>query len=145
MAPQEEVTDSPTGWVAEHVDRYVETDGREGHEWRGVPTLLLTTRGRKSGKLRRTALIYGEDGEGRYLLVASRGGAPEHPSWYLNLAAHPEVEVQVGADKFAARARTADAREKPRLWQLMTSIWPDYDGYQKKTGRDIPVVIVERI
>jgi deazaflavin-dependent oxidoreductase (nitroreductase family) len=145
MAPQEEVTDSPTGWVAEHVDRYVETDGREGHEWRGVPTLLLTTRGRKSGKLRRTALIYGEDGEGRYLLVASKGGAPEHPSWYLNLAAHPEVEVQVGADKFAARARTADAQEKPRLWQLMTSIWPDYDGYQKKTGRDIPVVIVERI
>ena len=145
MAPQEEITDSPTGWVAEHVDRYVETDGREGHEWRGVPTLLLTTRGRKSGKLRRTALIYGEDGEGRYLLVASRGGAPEHPSWYLNLAAHPEVEVQVGADKFAARARTADAREKPRLWQLMTSIWPDYDGYQKKTSRDIPVVIVERI
>ncbi|HZG62000.1 MAG TPA: nitroreductase family deazaflavin-dependent oxidoreductase [Rubrobacteraceae bacterium] len=145
MAPQEEITDSPTGWVAEHVDRYVETDGREGHEWRGVPTLLLTTRGRKSGKLRRTALIYGKDGEGRYLLVASKGGAPEHPSWYLNLAAHPEVEVQVGADKFAARARTADAREKPRLWQLMTSIWPDYDGYQKKTGRDIPVVIVERI
>jgi deazaflavin-dependent oxidoreductase (nitroreductase family) len=145
MAPQEEVTDSPTGWVAEHVDRYVETDGREGHEWRGVPTLLLTTRGRKSGKLRRTALIYGEDGEERYLLVASKGGAPEHPSWYLNLAAHPEVEVQVGADKFAARARTADAREKPRLWQLMTSIWPDYDVYQKKTGRDIPVVIVERI
>ena len=145
MAPQEEVTDSPTGWVAEHVDRYVETDGREGHEWRGVPTLLLTTRGRKSGKLRRTALIYGKDGEGRYLLVASKGGAPEHPSWYLNLAAHPEVEVQVGADKFAARARTADAREKPRLWQLMTSIWPDYDVYQKKTGRDIPVVIVECI
>ena len=145
MAPQEEITDSPTGWVAEHVDRYVETDGREGHEWRGVPTLLLTTRGRKSGKLRRTALIYGKDGEERYLLVASKGGAPEQPFWYLNLAAHPEVEVQVGADKFAARARTADAREKPRLWQLMTSIWPDYDGYQKKTGRDIPVVIVERI
>ena len=145
MAPQEEVTDSPTGWVAKHVHRYVETDGREGHEWRGVPTLLLTTRGRKSGKLRRTALIYGKDGEERYLLVASKGGAPEHPSWYLNLAEHPEVEVQVGADKFAARARTADAQEKPRLWQVMASIWPDYDGYQKKTGRDIPVVIVEHI
>ena len=145
MALQEEVTDSPTGWVAKHVDRYVETDGREGHEWRGVPTLLLTTRGRKSGKLRRTALIYGKDGEERYLLVASKGGAPEHPSWYLNLTEHPEVEVQVGADKFAARARTAAAQEKPRLWQVMASIWPDYDGYQKKTGRDIPVVIVERI
>ena len=145
MASQEEVTDSPTGWVAKHIRRYVETDGREGHEWRGVPTLLLTTRGRKSGKLRRTALIYGKDGEERYLLVASKGGAPEHPSWYLNLTEHPEVEVQVGADKFAARARTADAQEKPRLWQVMASIWPDYDGYQKKTGRDIPVVIVERI
>jgi deazaflavin-dependent oxidoreductase (nitroreductase family) len=145
MAPQEVVTDSPTGWVAKHIHRYVETDGREGHEWRGVPTLLLTTRGRKSGKLRRTALIYGKDGEERYLLVASKGGAPEHPSWYLNLTEHPEVEVQVGADKFAARARTADAQEKPRLWQVMASIWPDYDGYQKKTGRDIPVVIVERI
>ena len=145
MAPQEEVTDSPTEWVAKHVHRYVETDGREGHEWRGVPMLLLTTRGRKSGKLRRTALIYGKDGEERYLLVASKGGAPEHPSWYLNLTEHPEVEVQVGADKFAARARTADAQEKPRLWQVMASIWPDYDGYQKKTGRDIPVVIVERI
>ena len=145
MAPQEEVTDSPTGWVAEHVHRYVETDGREGHEWRGVPTLLLTTLGRKSGKLRRTALIYGKDGEERYLLVASKGGAPEHPSWYLNLTEHPEVEVQAGADKFAARARTADAQEKPRLWQVMASIWPDYDGYQKKTDRDIPVAIVERI
>jgi deazaflavin-dependent oxidoreductase (nitroreductase family) len=110
-----------------------------------VPTLLLTTRGRKSGKLRRTALIYGKDGEERYLLVASKGGALEHPSWYLNLAAHPEVEVQVGADKFAARARTADAQEKPRLWQVMASIWPDYDGYQKNTSRDIPVVIVEHI
>ena len=145
MSAQEEVTDSPTGWVAKHVHRYVETDGREGHEWRGVPTLLLTTRGRKSGKLRRTALIYGKDGEERYLLVASKGGAPEHPSWYLNLTEHPEVEVQVGADKFAARARTADAQEKPRRWRVMASIWPDYDGYQKKTGRDIPVVIVERI
>ena len=145
MAPQEEVADSPTGWVAKHIHRYIETDGREGHEWRGVPTLLLTTRGRKSGKLRRTALIYGKDGEERYLLVASKGGAPEHPSWYLNLTEHPEVEVQVGADKFAARARTADAQEKPRLWQVMASIWPDYDGYQKKTGRDIPVVVVERI
>ena len=89
MAPQEEVTDSPTGWVAEHIHRYVETDGREGHEWRCVPTLLLTTRGRKSGKLHRTALIYGKDGEERYLLVAYKGGAPEHPSWYLNLTEHP--------------------------------------------------------
>ena len=144
MASEEEILDSPTGWVARHVRRYVETDGRSGHKWNGRQTLLLTTRGRKSGKLRRTALLYGQDGD-RYLLVASNGGARDHPFWYLNLAAQPEVQVQVGADKFAARARTAGAEEKPRLWGLMASIWPDYDRYQKRTSRDIPVVIVERV
>ncbi len=144
MASQEEIVDSPTGWVARHVRRYVETDGRSGHKWNGRQTLLLTTRGRKSGKLRRTALIYGQDGD-RYLLVASNGGARNHPFWYLNLTAQPEVQVQVGADKFTARARTAGAAEKPRLWRLMAAIWPDYDRYQKRTSRDIPVVIVERV
>ncbi len=144
MASREEIVDSPTGWVARHVRRYVETDGRSGHKWNGRQTLLLTTRGRKSGKLRRTALIYGQDGD-RYLLVASNGGARNHPFWYLNLTAQPEVQVQVGADKFTARARTAGAAEKPRLWRLMAAIWPDYDRYQKRTSRDIPVVIVERV
>jgi deazaflavin-dependent oxidoreductase (nitroreductase family) len=144
MTPQEEVFDSPTGWVAEHIRGYIETDGREGHRWRGVNTLLLTTRGRKSGKLRRTALIYGRDGE-RYVVVASKGGAKGHPSWYLNLVENPEVEVQVGADKFAARALIATAEEKPRLWGLMTSIWPDYDSYQARTKRDIPVVVLGTI
>ncbi len=144
MASREEIVDSPTGWVARHVRRYVETDGRSGHKWNGRQTLLLTTRGRKSGKLRRTALIYGQDGD-RYLLVASNGGARNHPFWYLNLTAQPEVQVQVGADKFTARARTAGAEEKPRLWRLMAAIWPDYDRYQKRTSRDISVVILERI
>ncbi len=144
MASREEIVDSPTGWVARHVRRYVETDGRSGHKWNGRQTLLLTTRGRKSGKLRRTALIYGQDGD-RYLLVASNGGARNHPFWYLNLTAQPEVQVQVGADKFTARARTAAAAEKPRLWRVMAAIWPDYDRYQKRTSRDIPVVIVERV
>ena len=144
MASQEEILDSPTGWVARHVRRYVETDGRSGHKWNGRQTLLLTTRGRKSGKLRRTALIYGQDGD-RYLLVASNGGARNHPFWYLNLTAQPEVQVQVGADTFTARARTAGAAEKPRLWRLMAAIWPDYDRYQKRTSRNIPVVIVERV
>jgi deazaflavin-dependent oxidoreductase (nitroreductase family) len=144
VASREEIVDSPTGWVARHVRRYVETDGRSGHKWNGRQTLLLTTRGRKSGKLRRTALIYGQDGD-RYLLVASNGGARNHPFWYLNLTAQPEVQVQVGADKFTARARTAGAEEKPRLWRLMAAIWPDYDRYQKRTSRDIPVVILERI
>ncbi|MGH2554466.1 MAG: nitroreductase family deazaflavin-dependent oxidoreductase [Actinomycetota bacterium] len=144
MTPQEEVFDSPTGWVARHIRGYVETDGRKGHRWNGVPTLLLTTRGRKTGKLRRTALIYGRDGD-RFLVVASQGGAKNHPSWYLNLVANPEVEVQVGDDNFTARALTATAKEKPRLWRLMATIWPDYDRYQAKCERDIPVVVLERL
>jgi len=141
---EEEILDSPTGWVATHIRRYVETDGKQGHLYHGLPTLLLTTRGRRSGKLRRTALIYGQDGD-RYLLVASNGGAPNHPAWYLNLVEHSEVDVQVGPDKFTARARTATAEEKPALWRQMVSIFPQYDNYQAKAGRDIPVVIVERV
>jgi len=139
----EEIVDSPIGWVASHVRGYVESDGKRGHQWRGVPTLLLTTRGRKSGKLRRTALIYQEDDD-RYVIVASLGGADHHPQWYLNLVREPEVTVQVGSDTFTARARTASAEEKPALWKKMTGIWPDYDGYQAKTKREIPVILLER-
>jgi deazaflavin-dependent oxidoreductase (nitroreductase family) len=139
-----DVHDSPTGWVADHIKQYVETDGEEGHLWRGVPTLLLTTTGRKSGELRRTALIYGEHGSS-YLLVASQGGAPTHPAWYLNLTANPEVQVQVGAERFSARARTATEQEKPKLWTAMTAIWPAYDEYQTKTERPIPVVVLDRV
>jgi deazaflavin-dependent oxidoreductase (nitroreductase family) len=136
------VYDSPKGWVSRHIREYVETDGRKGHRWHGVPTLLLTTKGRKTGKLRRTALIYGEDG-GRYLVVASTGGGDHHPAWYLNLVANPEVEIQVGAKKSKARAKTADDDEKPALWAKMAEIWPDYDKYQEKTERVIPVVILD--
>lgn len=143
MAAPEDVTDSPTGWVADHIREYVESDGAAGHEWNGVPTLLLTTRGRSSGLLRRTALIYGRHGDS-YLVVASQGGAPTHPKWYLNLVADPQVQLQVGAEKFAARARTATPAEKPALWATMTAIWPDYDSYQAKTDREIPVVILDR-
>ena len=138
----EAVFDSPSGWVGRHVREYVETNGRKGHRWSGVHTLLLTTRGRKSGKLRRTALIYGRDGD-RYLVVASKGGAKSHPSWYLNLREHPEVRVQVGPERFQGLARTATLEEKPRLWRIMTEIWPEYDRYQERTARDIPVVILE--
>ena len=140
--PVEKVFDSPTGWVARHIGDYVRTDGKKGHRWRGVDTLLLTTRGRRSGKLRRTALIYGRDGN-RHIVVASRGGDKHHPSWYLNLVDHPDVSIQVGPETFTARARTANVDEKPGLWRLMTAIWPDYDRYQAKTDRDIPVVIIE--
>lgn len=138
----EEVTDSTTGWVAKHIRSYVETDGKNGHLYQGWPTLLLTTRGRKSGLLRRTALIYGED-HGRYLVVASNAGASQHPAWYLNLSENPDVAVQIGADKYTARARTATLEEKPPLWQVMTSIFPLYDKYQARSDREIPLVILE--
>ena len=144
MAKQDEVSDSPTGWVKSHIKGYVESDGKRGHQWRGWPTLLLTVRGRKSGKLRRTALIYGRDGD-NYLVVASNGGAAKHPLWYLNLSDNPEVVLQVGAEKLTARARTATPAEKPRLWKAMTKIYPTYDTYQAKTKREIPVVVLEPV
>ena len=144
MSGEHEVLESPVDWVAEHARQYIETNGEEGHIWRGVPTLALTTTGRRSGKRHRTMLIYGRDGD-RYIVVASKGGAPQHPQWYLNLVEHPEVQVQVQAERFRARARTATPEEKPALWTLMTAIWPPYDDYQTKTTRDIPVVILERI
>src|SRR5262245_51920684 len=139
MPVKKQIFDSPIGWVGKHVRQYVESDGKKGHKWNGHTTLLLTTRGRKSGRLRRTALIYGRDGED-YLLVASNGGSPDHPLWYLNLVADPKVELQVGAEKFKARARTANAKEKPRLWKIMSKLFPTYDKYQAKAGREIPLI-----
>ena len=108
-----------------------------------MPCLLLTTTGRKSAAALTLPLIYGRDGE-RHLIVASRGGAPDHPAWYKNLAANPQVKLQVAADKFAAKARTATGAERARLWTAMTKIWPAYDEYQAKTTREIPVVVLER-
>ena len=140
--PKEKVYDSPKGWVNEHVRRYVDSNGKSGHRWGGVQALLLTTRGRRTGKLRRTALIYGRDGD-RYLVVGSQGGAKKHPNWYLNLLDNPDVEIQVGPDTFPARARPATKRERPRLWKIMAGIWPEYDAYQARTEREIPVVILE--
>jgi deazaflavin-dependent oxidoreductase (nitroreductase family) len=128
----------------EHVDRYQETDGAEGHDWQGTTVLLLTTTGRKSGKRRTTPLIYQKQGD-VYTVVASKGGADEPPQWYVNLQADPEVQVQVRGEKFTARARTATPEEKPALWAAMARTWPAYDDYQKKTERDIPVVVLERV
>ncbi len=127
----------------EHVKRYRATDGAEGHEWRGAHVLLLTTTGRRSGDEHTTPLIYSER-DGDYVIVASRGGAPSHPAWYLNLDADPEVEVQVLSDRFPARARTAAGEERSRLWKLMTESWPAYNDYQAKTEREIPLVVLER-
>jgi deazaflavin-dependent oxidoreductase (nitroreductase family) len=128
----------------EHVRRYVETDGAEGHDWQGVAVLILTTTGRRSGQARSNPLIYGRHGED-FLVVASKGGAPSHPAWYENLVADPDVKVQVRGDRFAARARTAKADERPELWSAMTAVWPPYDEYQQKTDREIPVVVLERV
>ena len=128
----------------EHVARYQATDGREGHDWRnGAPVLLLTTTGRSSGEQRTTPLIYQPYGDD-YLIVGSKGGADRPPAWYRNLEADPSVEVQIKGDKFRARARTATLEEKPDMWGAMTSVWPDYDAYQKRTEREIPVIVLER-
>jgi deazaflavin-dependent oxidoreductase (nitroreductase family) len=135
--------DSALDWVADHTRRYVESDGADGHLWSGVPTLVLTTTGRRSGQPRRNALIYGQLGE-NYLIVASRGGDDHDPLWYRNLVADPQVDVQVGADRFPATARTASAEEKQRWWPQMAGIWPAYNEYQAKTERDIPVVVLSR-
>jgi deazaflavin-dependent oxidoreductase (nitroreductase family) len=137
------VVDSPSDWVNSHIKSYVATDGAEGHEFRnGAPILLLTALGRKSGVWRRTALIYGRSGDA-YVVVASKGGDPRHPAWYANLLDHPDVHVQVKGEKFAARARIADGEERARLWEVMAGIWPDYNDYQTRTSRRIPVVVLE--
>jgi len=143
MAKQSERARQLPDWIVDHMRKYVETDGKEGHIWNGVPTLLLTTTGRHSKRAQMLPLIYGKDGD-RYLIVASKGGDPNHPAWYLNLVAQPQVNLQVGADKFAAKARDATANERPALWDLMAKIWPPYNDYQKKTERQIPVVVLER-
>ena len=137
-----EVTDSPIDWVAEHTRRYLESGGEDGHEWRpGVPTLLLTTTGRRSGTQRRTALIYGRD-NADYVVVASNGGTREHPAWFLNLQADPAVEIQVLDTVVPATATEAQGAERERLWALMRQLWPSYDDYQTKTDREIPVVVL---
>lgn len=140
MAPQ----DASQLYGQDHVRSYRETDGEAGHDWqKGTSILLLTTTGRKSGEEHTTPLIYGRSGDD-YLAVASKGGADEPPSWYVNLVEEPEVEVQVLGDRFTAHARTATADEKPAMWSEMVSHWPDYDAYQQGTDREIPIVVLER-
>ena len=124
-----------------HIEAYRETNGEVGYDWNGAPTLLLTTTGRTSGEQRTSALIFGRDGDD-YLVVASMGGAPEHPQWYKNLLAEPTAEVQVKSDHVNVVARTASDAEKPRLWKIMTDVWPNYDVYQTRTDRVIPLVVL---
>ena len=128
----------------EHVHVYRETDGEVGYVWNGAPTLLLTTTGRKTGEPRTSAIIYGRDG-GDYLVVGSVGGMPKHPAWYLNLQAEPRAHIQVRAEHLDVEAHTAGEAEKPRLWELMMQVWPNYDTYQSRTDRVIPVVVLRPV
>jgi deazaflavin-dependent oxidoreductase (nitroreductase family) len=128
---------------AEHVRVYRETGGEQGYDWRGTTILLLTTTGRVSGQERTTPLIHRTD-DGAWVVVASKGGAPDHPAWYKNLESRPEAEIQVKAERIPVRARTAAGDERARLWGLMTEVWPAYDEYQQRTEREIPVVVFER-
>jgi deazaflavin-dependent oxidoreductase (nitroreductase family) len=125
----------------DHIRAYRESGGEVGYIWNGVPTLLLNATGRRTGQKRTSALIFGRDADD-YLVVASMGGAPSHPLWYLNLQANPEATIQVKAGTHSVVARTASAAEKPRLWKIVTDVWPNYDVYQSRTDRDIPVVVL---
>jgi deazaflavin-dependent oxidoreductase (nitroreductase family) len=134
----------PGTWQLDHVKLYVGSGGAEGQHWNGTQTLLLTTVGRVSGQAVRTPLIYGEDA-GRYLLVASKGGADEAPLWYRNLTADPRVRIQVGPKVVQGTARTATAQERAALWPVMVGHWPAYDDYQAKTDREIPIVVIDPV
>ncbi len=140
-------------WMVEHANRYLSSGGAEGHIYKmtqpgrpeiSVPSLLLTTTGRKSGEKFIFPLFYGQTGTG-YFVVASKGGAPQHPGWYRNILANPEVEVQVGTQKMKARARTATGAERMRLWEEALKFWPPYADYQQKTEREIPVVVLDPV
>ncbi|HEX3873528.1 MAG TPA: nitroreductase family deazaflavin-dependent oxidoreductase [Solirubrobacteraceae bacterium] len=126
-----------------HVDAYRASGGEHGYDWRGTQILLLTTTGRKSGEPRTTPLIHVTDGERRWVVIASKGGAPEHPGWFANLEAEPDATIQVKADEIPVRMSVVEGPDRDRLWGLMTEAWPAYDDYAAKTDRHIPVVLFE--
>jgi deazaflavin-dependent oxidoreductase (nitroreductase family) len=128
---------------SEHVRIYRETAGEHGYNWRGTTILLLTTTGHRSGEERTTPLIHRAD-DGRWVVVASKGGTPENPAWYDNLVANPEVTIQVKGAEIPVTATTAEGDERERLWSLMTEVWPGYDDYQTMTERQIPIVVLTR-
>ena len=140
-------------WMVKHANLYLASGGNDGHKYkvnlpgRGeitAPALLLTTTGRKSGDKFIFPLFYGTDGD-RHFVVASKGGAPEHPGWYRNLLANPDIEVQIGTKKLKARARTTTGDERARLWKKAVEFWPPYADYQLKTEREIPVVVLDPV
>ncbi|MEQ8492822.1 MAG: nitroreductase family deazaflavin-dependent oxidoreductase [Gammaproteobacteria bacterium] len=139
-------------WIQAHLAQYLESGGREGHYFDAgqvggsglVPSLLLTTVGRRSGRRVTMPLFYGTTAQG-YVVIASKGGAATQPAWYHNLCAAPEVEVQVGTERHTLRARIAEGEERSRLWQQMAQVYPPYEDYQARTERTIPVVVLERV
>jgi F420H(2)-dependent quinone reductase len=137
------VLPSPTPWVADQARRYEESGGTEATDMQGSPCLLLDYQGRRSGDWHRTVLIYGRDGDD-YLVVASKGGAPEHPMWFLGVQQNPQVHVRVLGERFTARAEVLSPREKARVWPQLLQVYPPYEEYQQKTDRDIPVVRLTR-
>jgi len=151
--PEAKLAPNLPDWMVQHANRYLSSGGTEGHMYKvtppglsemTVPALLLTTTGRKSGERFVFPLFYGKTGDS-YIVVASKGGAPQHPGWYRNLLANPEVEVQVGTAKLKARARTATGEERAQLWKKALEFWPPYADYQQKTGREIPVVVLDPV
>jgi len=146
------IPDSVPGWVKEHIELYLD-DGEAAHLWDArlgggegmLTTLLLTTKGRKSGKQQMIPLIYRPTGNGGYCVIASKGGAPSHPAWYLNLEADPEIEVKVANEKFKALARVAQGDERERLWNTMVDYYAPYTDYQASAGRVIPVVVLDPV
>ena len=143
MPTKEPIVESITGNVRNHIQTYLESNGEDGHIYRGNPTLLLVTRGRTSGLLRRQALIYGTDGE-RYVVVASNRGSPRFPAWYLNLLDEPGVHIQVADERFSAIAREVSGEERQRLWDMMIEVYPSFLRYQEKTERIFPIIAFER-
>ena len=141
-------------WMSDHIDRYLKSGGKDGHMYTikppgmdkeiTVPALLLVTKGRKSGEKYLFPLFYGETGSS-YYIVASKGGAPDHPGWYKNILANPDVEVQVGTKTVKAKARTASGAEREKLWEGALKFWPPYADYKKKTDREIPVVVLDPV
>ncbi|MGD9604072.1 MAG: nitroreductase family deazaflavin-dependent oxidoreductase [Gammaproteobacteria bacterium] len=139
-------------WISTHLDEYRASGGAVGHYWdstsvggHGVQTcLLMTTVGRRTGKAHTHPLLYAKDGD-RFIIVGSKGGSDSHPAWYHNLLAHPDVELQVGPEKFSARAALATGAERARLWALITAVFPPYVDYQARTTREIPLFSLARI
>ena len=128
----------------EHVRVYRETNGEKGYIWNGVPILLLTTTGRKSGQPRTIPIIFTQYGDS-WVIIASKGGSPTHPKWYLNILDDPNVQVQVKANIQEAKARTAESPEREKIWAECVKTWPNYDIYQSRTDRQIPVVVIDAV